>query len=130
MKAELFNQLYAAHGTSMTFTAVPDITSPAPMARSAPRSDLPPFTCEEVRRALVSTVEDERALIVGGTLAKATLTARCIYAHLPSYKGYPTADMPIEYVGKIVRVLGVDYRIASAKKHPASDVIHFLLTEK
>lgn len=129
MKAELFDQLYAAHGTSMSFT-VPDINTPSPMARSAPRPDPPPFTREEVRRALVSTVEDERALIVGGTLAKATLTARCIYADLPSYKGYPVADMPIEYVGKIVRVLGVDYRIASAKKHPASDVIHFLLTEK
>lgn len=129
MKAELFNQLYAAHGTSMTFT-VPDITSPAPMARSAPPPHPPPFTYEAVRRALVSTVEDERALIVGGTLAKATLTARCIYADLPSYKGYPVADAPIEYVGKIVRVLGGEYRIASAKKHPASDVIHFLLTEK
>lgn len=129
MKAELFDQLYAAHGTSMTFT-VPDVNTPSPMARSAPRPEPPTFTREEVRRALVSTVEDERALIVGGTLAKATLVARCVYANLPSYKGYPTADAPSEYVGKIVRVLDVDYRIASAKKHPSSDIIHFSLTEK
>lgn len=129
MKAEIFDQLYAAHGTPITFT-VPDIDTPPPMARSAPRPERPTFTREEVRRALVSTVEDERALIVGGTLAKATLTARCVYADLPSYKGHPVADAPSEYVGKIVRVLGGEHRIASAKKHPASDVIHFLLTEK
>ena len=75
--------------------------------------------------ALVSTVSDEKALMIGGTLAKANWTARvCVSDTLP----FITATRGL--IGRLVSYAGATYRVVESRKHPRSAVVHLILQER
>lgn len=73
--------------------------------------------------ALISTCTDEQTVMAGGILARTNYTARvCAFDIAPLF----ASELP----GKVVFYGGAAYRVLQAKKHPRSDVIHLLISEK
>ncbi len=73
--------------------------------------------------ALVSTVADEKTILIGGTLNRANYVARvCAIDIAPVF--------PSELPGKVISYNGNAFRIVQVKKHPRSDIIHLTMSEK
>lgn len=73
--------------------------------------------------ALVSTCSDEKTVLVGGTLSRASYVARVCAADIDP-------NLPAELPGKVVSYNGNAFRIVQCRKHPRSDIVHLTISEK
>lgn len=73
--------------------------------------------------ALVSTCTDEKTILIGGTLSRASYVARvCVLDIAPVF----ASELP----GKVISYNGNAFRIVQCRKHPRSDIVHLTMSEK